>query len=180
MTTDLLLELTRRYLEPHRQYHTLEHIAQMLHLGRNLALDDGQIMAIWFHDAVYDPRSKTNEHDSAALATARLAAAGWAQPSCQRVAAIVLDTARHEPSSADAAPVLDLDLAPLAVAWDEFTRNTARIRAEYAHVPDAEFAAGRAAFFRAMLQRPRLFCTAFGARFEAPARANLQRALAGG
>jgi predicted metal-dependent HD superfamily phosphohydrolase len=179
MPNDLLLELTRRYLEPHRHYHSLEHIAQMLHLGRDLQLDDGQVMAVWFHDAVYDPRSRTNEQDSAALAKARLAAIGWPEPACARVAAIVLDTQTHEPSSPDSAPVLDLDLASLALPWDEFARNTVRIRAEYAHVGDADFAAGRAKFFQAMLQRPRLYFTPFGARFEAPARANMQRALQG-
>lgn len=65
----------------------------------------------------------------------------------------------------------------LALPWPEFTRNTAAIRAEYAHVSDAEFAAGRAAFFAAMLQRERLYWTPFGAGLEAASRRNLRRAL---
>ncbi len=176
MMTDLLLELTHRYQEPHRHYHSLEHIAAMLHAGRTFPLDDEQTMAVWFHDAIYDARSKTNEEDSAALAGDRLRTAGWPLERIQRVQGIVLDTKRHLPKTPAAAAVLDLDLMSLALPWPEFARNTEAIRREYAHVPDADFAAGRRAFFATMLQRERLFFTAFGATLEAAARANLQRA----
>lgn len=176
MTTDLLLSLTRRYLEPHRHYHSLEHVAAMLHAGREFCLDDDQVMAVWFHDAIYDPRSETNEEDSAALASQLLAANGWPATAIARVRRIVLDTKLHEPTVDGSAAVLDLDLMSLALPWPEFHRNTERIRAEYAHVGDAEFRAGRAKFFAAMLRRPRLFFTPIGARLEAAARANLARA----
>ena len=179
MTTGLLLELTRRHVEPHRHYHTLGHIAAMLDAGRRFPLDDVQAMAVWFHDAVYDPRSKTNEEDSAALAGERLRAAGWSAPDVALVQRIVLDTKRHVPSCPEAAPVLDLDLMALAAPWPEFARNTEAIRREYAHVADADFAAGRKAFFAAMLQRERLYFTPFGQALEAAARANLRRALDG-
>ena len=56
----LLLDLTRRYAEPHRHYHTLEHVAGMLYEGRAFPLDDGQVLAVWFHDAVYDARRSDN------------------------------------------------------------------------------------------------------------------------
>jgi predicted metal-dependent HD superfamily phosphohydrolase len=134
-------------------------------------------MAIWFHDAIYDARSQTNEADSAGLARDRLLAAGWARTDAQRVHDIVLDTRDHRPTVAGSDLVLDLDLMSLATPWPLFTRNTHRIRAEYAHVADADFAAGRAAFFAKMLQRERLFLTPWGARFELPARSNLARAL---
>jgi predicted metal-dependent HD superfamily phosphohydrolase len=39
---DLLLELTRRYTEPHRHYHGLPHIAAMLAAGRTFPLDPVQ------------------------------------------------------------------------------------------------------------------------------------------
>jgi predicted metal-dependent HD superfamily phosphohydrolase len=179
MTTDLLLELTRLYQRPDRHYHSLEHVAAMLHAGREFPLDDVQTMAVWFHDAIYDPRSKRNEEDSAALAGERLRTAGWRPEDIDRVQRIVLDTKQHRPTTPGAEAVLDLDLMSLALPWPEFARNTERIRAEYAHVPDADFRAGRAAFFAAMLQRERLYFTPFGARLEPLARANLLRASAG-
>jgi predicted metal-dependent HD superfamily phosphohydrolase len=68
----------------------------------------------------------------------------------------------------------------LAVGWEAFERNTAAIRREYAHVPDEDFAAGRRGFFEGMLQRDRLFYSEWGKQtLEAPARANLQRAIDG-
>ena len=176
---DLLLELTRRYTEPHRHYHGLPHIAAMLAAGRTFPLDPVQTMAVWFHDAIYDARSKTNEADSAGLARERLTAAGWNAADVDAVAAIVLDTKLHVPTNARSAPVLDLDLMSLAAPWPEFAANTVAIRTEYAFVPDADFAAGRRAFFQTMLQRERLFFTPWGQALEPLARANLQRAVAG-
>lgn len=178
MASDLLLPLTRLYLEPHRHYHSLEHIAHMLHAGRDFPLDDVQTMAVWFHDAIYDPRSKRNEEDSAELAGRMLRANGWAETDVQRVERIVLDTKLHQPTVDGAAAVLDLDLMSLALPWPEFARNTERIRAEFSHVPEADFRAGRSNFFRGMLARERLFFTPFGQRLEPLARANLQRAAA--
>ena len=177
MTTSLLLDLTRRYQESHRHYHTLEHVAAMLHQGRQFPLDDEQIMAIWFHDAVYDPKSDQNEQKSARLASKWLAKSGWEVEAIERVGRIVLDTRGHMPSTLQARAVLDLDLMSLAVSWPAFETNTQAIRAEYAHVPDADFAAGRRKFFVRLLERDRLFFTPWGETLEAAARANLRRAI---
>lgn len=173
----LLLDLTRRYLEPHRHYHTLEHIAAMLHAGRAAPLDAVQTMAVWFHDAVYDPRSRSNEADSAALAVRALTAAGWVAADVERVRRIVLDTAAHRPTVPGSDVVLDLDLMSLAAPWPVFCRNGENIRAEYAHVPEAEFHTGRRTFLATLLERERLFHSSLGAPWEAPARDNLARAV---
>ena len=176
----VLLDLTRRYLEPHRRYHALGHIADLLCLGRDLELTDEQVMAIWFHDAIYDSHSTTNEEASAKLAETGLARCGWAAPRIARVARMVRDTKAHEPSSPESELVIDLDLSPLAAEWERFVANTAAIRFEYSWVSEPEFTAGRRAFFRALLERPRIFRSEFGKRLEAQARANLERALRGG
>lgn len=175
----LLLDLCRRYQEPHRHYHSLEHIAAMLHAGRAFPLDDAQTLAVWFHDAIYDATRADNEERSAALATDLLTAAGAAPDLVARVARIVLDTKTHVPSTPDSAPVLDLDLMSLAAPWPEFAANTAAIRAEYAHVPDDLFRQGRRDFMARMLQRDRLFATDWGAALEPLARANLRRVVDG-
>jgi predicted metal-dependent HD superfamily phosphohydrolase len=172
------MDLTRRYQEPQRHYHTLEHVAAMLHQGRQFPLDEEQVMAIWFHDAVYDPTSDQNEQKSARLASKWLAKSGWEVDAIERVGRMVLDTRGHMPSTLQAEPVLDLDLMSLAVSWPAFEANTAAIRAEYSHVPDEDFAAGRSKFFASMLQRDRLFFTPWGQTLEATARANLHRAIA--
>lgn len=174
---DLLLDLTRRYCEGHRRYHALPHIAELLWLGRDLQLTDEQVLAIWYHDVVYAVPSQTNELDSAAHAKAQLTAAGWAPDRVAIVEQIVLDTRLHVPSIPESAPVLDLDLSPLAAPWDRFVQNTDAIRFEYGSVDDASFAAGQGAVFEKFLQRERIYCTEWGAQFEAAARANLRRGL---
>src|SRR3989442_12745478 len=65
-------DLVSRYAEAHRAYHTLAHIEHCLEEfepARGLARDPSAIeMALWYHDAVYDPRAADNEEKSAALA----------------------------------------------------------------------------------------------------------------
>lgn len=175
---DVLLELTRRYTEPHRHYHDIRHIAQMLAWGRELQIDDTQVWAVWFHDAVYDPRSERNEEDSAALAERLLRDTGVSPGMVRDVVTIVLDTKTHMPSIAASGAVLDLDLGSLALPWEAFCANSMAIRHEYAHIEDAAFARGRHAFLAAMLERPKLFFTAWGREREAPARGNIARLLA--
>ncbi|MCC7509066.1 MAG: hypothetical protein IT464_06800 [Planctomycetes bacterium] len=174
---ELLIELTRRYSEPHRRYHDLRHVADMLLKGRDFPLSDEQIMAIWFHDAVYDPRSKTNEADSAVLAVTRLNQLGWESARVKVVEQIVLDTCGHVPSIDASKPVLDLDLSTLAGTWEQYAQNGANIRFEYSAAPEAEWNAGRGKWLESMLAKKRLYWTAWGAPLESQARANLERDL---
>lgn len=60
--------LRRAYKEPQRFYHTWQHIYECvsfvnLHYGNQ----PGVVLALFYHDAVYDPASKTNEQDSALM-----------------------------------------------------------------------------------------------------------------
>lgn len=54
----LFASLLERYAEPHRAYHTLDHIYSCLeHLNNVRELSEHPVqltLAIWFHDAVYD------------------------------------------------------------------------------------------------------------------------------
>ena len=63
--------LLQAYAEPQRHYHTAQHIAECLALYSQIQhlLDDAPslALALWFHDAVYDPQAPDNEERSAAL-----------------------------------------------------------------------------------------------------------------
>ena len=70
MDTDLkdLSHIFQLYNEEHRYYHTLEHINYMLNKAEeNYELSDDLLIAIIFHDVIYDPQSTNNELESAKL-----------------------------------------------------------------------------------------------------------------
>lgn len=144
-------ELLARWSEPHRAYHTTAHLAQVLD-----ALDGADprlALAAWFHDAIYDPKRSDNEALSAALAEEQLRAAGLPDDDRAFVADAILATAGHRSARPEFAPLLEADLAILAAAPAAYEAYRAGIRAEYAHVADPAFRAGRLAFVRAMLAR---------------------------
>src|SRR5262245_28096498 len=76
----LLEELTRRYSEPHRAYHTLQHLAEafdtLAACGDRVERWDEVLFALWFHDAIYDTRRHDNEERSADWARDELLAGG--------------------------------------------------------------------------------------------------------
>lgn len=181
----LLVDLRRRYEEPHRHYHTLAHVEALLAWlaeFRSLAREPDTIAAaIWFHDAIYAPTGTDNEQRSAALARAALTAARWPAASVDRVVDLVLATQHHRapPEDADAWFFLDLDLGVLGQDWPTYDRYRHAVRSEFAHVPEAAFQAGRAAVLQAFLRREAIYVTpTLRERWEAQARANLRRELA--
>lgn len=177
LSTSLLLELTRRYSEPHRSYHNLQHVAKMLQSGAPLGLGEEQVMAIWFHDVIYQPGSATNEEESAELAASHLADAGWQGKRTDVVKQIILDTKNHLPTLDESRLVIDLDLETLAGSWTDYQAVSGRVRAEFSHVNDEDWTKGRGAWLSLMLAKERLFWTAWGQPLEVEARANLTRDL---
>ena len=177
LPTHILLELTRRYSEPHRSYHNLQHVAKMLQSGANLGLSDEQVMAIWFHDVVYKAGSATNEQESADLAVQHLEDAGWQSKPIGIVRQIILDTKTHVPTLEESRLVIDLDLETLAGSWEDYQAVGRRVRAEFSHVSDADWATGRGAWSTHMLAKEQLFWTEWGRPLEAEARANLTREI---
>lgn len=181
------VELLTRWREPHRHYHTVEHLAAVVDVVDAYAdladRPDLVRLAAWFHDAVYDPTAggSANEYASAELAGRMLGALGVPAAGVDEVRRLVLLTAGHDvsPGDPDGALLCDADLAILASPPAEYDRYAAAIRREYAHVPDSAFRAGRAAVLDHLLGLPRLFrTTPLAERWEAPARANLVRELA--
>jgi predicted metal-dependent HD superfamily phosphohydrolase len=176
--------LAERYREPHRRYHDLRHLQEVLQTVDELAdaADDVEAVrwAAWFHDAVYDVHRDDNEERSAQLAERDLAALGLDRAMVSEVSRLVRLTATHQPEDDDAngAVLCDADLRILAADPWRHAEYVADVRAEYAHVPDPEFRAGRAAVLRSLLSSGRLFRTERAyTRWEERARANLAAEL---
>jgi predicted metal-dependent HD superfamily phosphohydrolase len=177
-------DLLRRYAEPHRRYHTTEHLAAVLDRVDDLLAEthdaDAVRLAAWFHDAVYDPVRDDNEERSAVLAERMLAETDLPAGTVAEVARLVRLTTTHDPAEGDrdGAVLCDADLAILAAPPDGYAAYAAAVREEYAAVPDEVFREGRAGVLRSLLELPALFRTAPGrARWEEAARHNLRTEL---
>jgi predicted metal-dependent HD superfamily phosphohydrolase len=181
-TSHLLLDdLVERHTEPHRHYHTGDHIVAVISRLASLdALTPTTLLSAYFHDAIYDATRADNEARSAELAVAVLGPLEISE--VDDVAAIIRATAGHQlPDDAptETAVFLDADLAILAAPTTVYDAYARAIRAEYAHMNDADFRSGRTAVLTHFAERETLYFTDPGkARFEAAARKNLARELA--
>jgi len=169
--------------EPHRHYHTPQHLGECLqHLqdARGDAQRPAEIeLALWFHDAYYDVRRDDNEARSADWARAAVLQAGLPADVAGRIHAMVMAT-EHEavPEDADAQLLVDIDLAILGADVPRFEESDLQVRAEYAHLGPEEWRTGRREVLASFLGRPRLYSTErFYAAYERQARENLQRAM---
>lgn len=187
--------LLERWTEPHRRYHDMMHLERVLGTLRQLLAEEGgetapgpadpgnlAALAAWYHDAVYQPTRSDNEERSAALARRQLTQLEVSPAIGGEVSRLVLLTKSHEPAQHDRAGALlcDADLAILATPADVYDRYAAAIRAEYSHVPERDYRAGRAAVLTALATRPHLFHSGRGrAAWEEAARVNLARELQG-
>jgi predicted metal-dependent HD superfamily phosphohydrolase len=94
-----------------------------------------------------------------------------------RVAHVINMTKNHAAGEAegDAALFLDMDIAILGAPWESYCTYAAGTRAEYPHINDAAFAAGRGAFLESQLKHARTFRTdLYESEIGARARANMQ------
>lgn len=192
-----------RLREPHRRYHTATHVMWVCRHVAALAgahpVDDldAVMAAALYHDAVYDPRSTSNEAASARLAERVLAGTEeWDAARRGTVAELIRSTAHgvtgaDRPDTTDLAtraaddPVVatailnDADLAVLGAEPSAYETYRRGVRAEYAHVDDKAWRRGRSQVLNGLLGRPSIFATStMLAEREARARANLTAELA--
>ncbi|WJN57611.1 hypothetical protein [Pseudomonas sp. SO81] len=176
-------ELLAAYAAPDRHYHGVSHIqACLAHLQRwqQLARDPALVeLALWTHDLIYDTRRQDNEAVSAERACQWLEEVGLGAKANALREMILATRHQQAPDDADAALVVDIDLSILASDASVYAGYEAAVRAEYAWVPEPLFRAGRARLLRQLLDMPALYHHApLAALWEAPARRNLQAALA--
>lgn len=174
-----------RYSEPHRKYHTIQHLEECLHtfeLIRHTADHPFEAeLAIWFHDAIYDLRAQDNEARSAVWAQSELQRAGVAAESASRVHELILVT-KHDrlPASVDEGVLIDVDLSILGATPERFNEYERQIRQEYSYVPDLLFRRKRRSILQSFLQRPEIYSTPrLHQELETRARVNLASAIAG-
>ena len=179
----LFADIVSRYAEAHRFYHTMQHLAECFDRWSDLrgqARHPAEVeVALWFHDAVYDTHSDSNEARSAALAGEAALSLGVEPRSVQRIHDLVLVT-RHAtiPTGQDAQLLVDTDLAILGAKPARFVEYEHQIRQEYAWVPEKVFREQRAIVLRGFLERTYIFATdLFRTRYESRAREKIRQSL---
>jgi len=171
------------WAEPQRHYHDQRHLLECLgrwSAWKHLAEQPGEVaLALWYHDAVYSPKSTDNELRSAAWAARAMTDAGADAGAVQRVHDLIMATCHKAPApTRDAELVVDIDLATLGAAPERFEAYDREIRKEYAWVPGFLYRRKRRAVLQAFLDRPRIYATdAAFVELEEPARRNLAAAL---
>lgn len=139
---EALLNVVRHYYnEPHRHYHTIQHIADGFELAEELSLvtpefelDLEQQLAWLFHDIVYCPGNADNERNSIKLMNHLLK--DFQYPNLKYAEHIIMCTKFHVATSPVAAPIVDLDMSCFAFL-DKLRTANVQIMKEF-HLSDAE------------------------------------------
>jgi len=176
--------LIAAWSEPSRTYHGLAHLVAVLglvgQLGGAAADPDAVRLAAWYHDVVYDPTRWDNEHMSAQRARAGLRGL-VPDEQIDEVERLVLLTAAHDaaPGDTNGAVLCDADLAVLASPPEAYATYASAVRAEYGHLSDPVFTAGRIAVLEQLLAMPVLYrLPAVAAEWTPRARDNMTAELA--
>lgn len=173
----------RHYLEPHRRYHTPEHVrhclAQFDDARSRMDAPDCVELAVWYHDVIYDATSSENELQSAKLFERHadgVLPASVVESVCDLIMVTVHGKVR--PRTLDQGYMVDIDLSSFGLPWPEFLRDSAAVRDEFPHLSDEVFYARQQSFLSSLLSREHFCLTPFfRERHEIRARDNISRYL---
>lgn len=181
---EVYAQLLSRYSEPHRAYHTTQHLRECLALRQEFATlctSPAEVdIALWFHDAIYEPARNDNEARSADWLDAVAAKATMSPEVRDRLRSLVMAT-RHSamPATPDEAVLVDIDLAILGAPPERFAEYETQVRQEYSWVPGWLYRRKRREILAGFLAREAIYSTPVArGRFEASARRNLMQSVA--
>jgi predicted metal-dependent HD superfamily phosphohydrolase len=181
---DIGVDFALAYDEPHRHYHTQQHLKECMVLldkfEDKFSRPAEVKLALYFHDIIYDPKSNTNEIESAARAVNFLRSINAPDTLQQRIHDLVMMTATHTPPfmDYDAYLMKDIDLAILGSGPDRFKEYQAQIRKEFKHVDTHAFIQARNEFLKKFLDYDTIFNTRyFRGHYEVTARKNIKQLI---
>jgi len=172
----------QKYSQTNKHYHNLNHIDTLIHQIKQLSLTESDehilIQVALFHDVVYVPGRKDNEHKSAEFAKKWLSKLNMHDSTSQKICDIIRSTNTHQSSEFLAQLFLDLDLSILGVNEKTYQEYTAQIRKEHIKIPNYVYKVGRKRFLKNMLSREVIFLTSeYYEAYENRARKNLRNEL---
>jgi predicted metal-dependent HD superfamily phosphohydrolase len=168
------------YNLPYRPYHNISHIEHCLKeldsYDKNRAVE----LAIFYHDAIYDPKAKNNEEMCANRAAYDLCVMQVPKKIIEKIQRLIIVT-KHSTYPNELYQdklIVDVDLSILGQDEKTYRRYYIEIREEYSHVSDYGYAKGRIAFLKKLLERPTIYQMDFFIRkYEQAARDNIELEL---
>lgn len=182
--SDTYNNLRVRYSEKHRKYHNVTHIESVLfelNLTRHIAESYSSIeLAMWFHDAIYNSFSKTNEKDSADLAVSFISENSGTEELRKAVYSLIMATEHNfVPEVNDQKLMVDIDLSILGSTESCYREFETAIREEYKYVPWFIFKKKRIELLQYFLGRESIYSTEYYVdSLEKKARMNIESAIA--
>jgi predicted metal-dependent HD superfamily phosphohydrolase len=181
--TTLWQELEKAYKQRGRHYHTLQHLEALLQELLQLQTQFNHwptvVLAIAWHDVVYNVLKQNNEEKSAEFAVARLKQTTFPADQIERCQQLILATKKHEPVDEETNLFTDADLSVLGADAETYQQYTQQIRKEYSIYPNLVYNPGRKKVLQHFLSMPRIYKTdVFYGRYEKQARVNLAWELA--
>ena len=182
-STETYSELKLRHQEKHRKYHNVAHIESVLSEfsnSRHIAENPNSIeLALWFHDAIYNTFSKSNEKDSADLAVSFISKNSDNKELQQTVHSLIMATEHNfVPTLNDQRLMVDIDLSILGSGESQYAEFEAAIRKEYKYVPSFLFKKKRIELLQYFLNRESIYSHQhYVDSLEKQARLNIKNAI---
>jgi pantetheine-phosphate adenylyltransferase len=134
-------DLINLYDEPHRFYHTLSHIEDVLKQLHDMDLlkHDEVFLAAIFHDIVYDPQSKTNEEDSAEYFLQQAKSTELTDDQKKHIKQLILDTKNHKATVNFSEEFIKADLSIFNASFDKLIAYEKQIFKEFQFVDYKEY-----------------------------------------
>lgn len=179
-------KLLKAYQENHRAYHTLQHLSECLAKLDWATANNGwkenthlAEIALWYHDAIYQPQAPDNEFKSAEWANRFLSQSGVASEICHYVYSLIMATCHLDiPTKPLHQLIVDIDLSILASEAKRFQEYEQQIRQEYHYVPWLLYQKKRIAILNHFLSLPNIYNTdLFQTEYEEKARENIKQLI---
>lgn len=150
---NVIKELPLRWSEPHRKYHTVNHLIWVL---QNLEKDThfrelnvyekhALLLAAFFHDVVYDPKQKDNEDKSIEVFRRSFKND---DPRMVNTVCELIEVTKHRRRPLSKLPRMlwDADNKGFTLGYDIMLKSEKLIRQEYSHLSDKNYKEGRLQF----------------------------------
>lgn len=177
-------EIVKQYDASGRYYHNFLHLeALYIELGPYLSEienTDALLMALFYHDAVYNTLRSNNEEKSAQLAQQKMHQLGFPTVDIHLCYQMILATKAHRISpNKDINLFTDADLSILGKSSEQYRDYVRYIRREYRYYPDFLYLPARKKVLQHFLKMPHIYKTVtFREKYELPARFNIAEELA--